>query len=354
MSAQQQILAGMRGLSPPANTVAPAITGTTTTGQTLSCSTGSWTNSPSSYSYQWKRAGTPVGTNANTYLLAAGDGGSTMTCEVTATNAAGSTMQVSNTTAAVFAQGQQAYTTAGTYSWTAPAGVTSVSVVTVGKAGDANNGANGGALSYINNYAVTPGNSYTVVVSGAIATRSSFVNDGTVSAGVGSARTGAGGGNGGTAPNWAGGGAGGYAGNGGNGGTTNTGINWTEDGVQFIWPGVAGSGGGGGGGSGYSKNVSGSWENLAGNGGGGVGLLGQGADGAGGYFTTPAGGGSGGGAGGVVASGAFSQPAEDANGGAYGGAAGNRGTGGISGGGAVRIIWPGTTRQFPSTNTGNL
>jgi hypothetical protein len=24
------------------------------------------------------------------------------------------------------------------------------------------------------------------------------------------------------------------------------------------------------------------------------------------------------------------------------------------GGGAVRIIWPGTTRLFPSTNTGNL
>jgi hypothetical protein len=24
------------------------------------------------------------------------------------------------------------------------------------------------------------------------------------------------------------------------------------------------------------------------------------------------------------------------------------------GSGAVRIIWPGTTRQFPSTNTGNL
>jgi hypothetical protein len=24
------------------------------------------------------------------------------------------------------------------------------------------------------------------------------------------------------------------------------------------------------------------------------------------------------------------------------------------GGGAVRVIWPGTTRSFPSTNTGNL
>jgi hypothetical protein len=28
--------------------------------------------------------------------------------------------------------------------------------------------------------------------------------------------------------------------------------------------------------------------------------------------------------------------------------------GGDSGRGAVRIIWPGTSRSFPSTNTGNL
>jgi hypothetical protein len=28
--------------------------------------------------------------------------------------------------------------------------------------------------------------------------------------------------------------------------------------------------------------------------------------------------------------------------------------GGTSVAGAVRIIWPGTTRTFPSTNTGNL
>jgi hypothetical protein len=30
---------------------------------------------------------------------------------------------------------------------------------------------------------------------------------------------------------------------------------------------------------------------------------------------------------------------------------GSSGNGGV---GAVRIIWPGTTRSFPSTNTGNL
>lgn len=56
--------------------------------------------------------------------------------------------------------GQQAYTTPGTYSWTAPAGVTKVCVVCVG----AGNGRRAGGLGWKNNIAVTPGNSYTVVV----------------------------------------------------------------------------------------------------------------------------------------------------------------------------------------------
>jgi hypothetical protein len=43
-------------------------------------------------------------------------------------------------------------------------------------------------------------------------------------------------------------------------------------------------------------------------------------------------------------------------GGAYGGAHGKQSGSALQGGavGAVRIIWPGTTRSFPSTNTGNL
>jgi hypothetical protein len=32
----------------------------------------------------------------------------------------------------------------------------------------------------------------------------------------------------------------------------------------------------------------------------------------------------------------------------------NGAVGGIAGGGAVRIIWPGTTRQFPITNTTDM
>ena len=42
--------------------------------------------------------------------------------------------------------------------------------------------------------------------------------------------------------------------------------------------------------------------------------------------------------------------------GGKGGNGSNPNNGGAGGGasGAVRIIWPGTTRSFPSTNTGNL
>ena len=52
--------------------------------------------------------------------------------------------------------GQQAYTTAGTYSWTCPVGVASVSVVCVGGGGSPANsddqpGGGGGALAYTNN-----------------------------------------------------------------------------------------------------------------------------------------------------------------------------------------------------------
>jgi hypothetical protein len=42
-------------------------------------------------------------------------------------------------------------------------------------------------------------------------------------------------------------------------------------------------------------------------------------------------------------------------GGVYGGGGGSWGNSvGPGGGGAVRIIWPGCARSFPSTNTGNV
>jgi len=232
------------------------------------------------------------------------------------------------------APGQQAYTASGLYSWVAPAGVTSVSVVVVGPGDNViSDGTRGGALAYKNNYTVIPGNSYAVRVYANSTNRCYFVDTATVSAGVGSNRTGDGGGDGGTS-NVSGAGAGGYAGSGGNGVAATFGGNPGNDGA------------GGGGGSGGT-----SITNNAGSGGGGVGLLGQGSNGAGGAIASGGGGGSGG------ASGANLSGTSGGAGGAYGGGGGfndNLTTGGAGAVGAVRIIWPGTTRSFPSTNTGDL
>ena len=103
------------------------------------------------------------------------------------------------------AQGQQAYTTFGTYSWVAPAGVTSVCVVCVG--GGSYKGA--GGLGWKNNIVVIPGNSYSVRVgnaspfTGSNGLSSYFISDATVSGGggiwngAGGGFIGTGGGNGG-------------------------------------------------------------------------------------------------------------------------------------------------------------
>lgn len=84
---------------PPSNRVAPAITGSPVVGQVLTCSSGTWIGSPApSFAYQWKRNGTVLGgATASTYTLVSGDNLQDITCEVTATNSRGSTIQVSNT-----------------------------------------------------------------------------------------------------------------------------------------------------------------------------------------------------------------------------------------------------------------
>ena len=69
--------------------------------------------------------------------------------------------------------GEVSYTVPGTYYWTCPEGVTSVSAVAIGGGGggtswyggsQSGTGGGGGGLGYRNNIAVTPGNTYTVVV----------------------------------------------------------------------------------------------------------------------------------------------------------------------------------------------
>jgi hypothetical protein len=93
---------------PPGNSQAPSITGTARDGQTLTAGNGTWTRTPASYAYQWRRcdaAGANCadisGETGSTYTLAAADIGSTIRVVVTATNAGGSTPQASAATATV-------------------------------------------------------------------------------------------------------------------------------------------------------------------------------------------------------------------------------------------------------------
>jgi hypothetical protein len=85
-----------QGLS-PANSSLPTISGTPKAGQTLTATTGSWSNSPTHYDYQWRRCDTggndchDVGGNRSTFVPDSGDVGHTIRVEVKARNDYGST-----------------------------------------------------------------------------------------------------------------------------------------------------------------------------------------------------------------------------------------------------------------------
>lgn len=78
-------------VSPPVNTALPVITGTTIAGEYLSCDNGTWTNTPTSYTYQWNRDGVAIeSATSNTYLLDQSyDSGAEITCTVIASNTGG-------------------------------------------------------------------------------------------------------------------------------------------------------------------------------------------------------------------------------------------------------------------------
>jgi Fibronectin type III domain len=435
--------------APPSNTVAPAVTGTATFGQTLSTTNGTWTGVPApTFTYQWQRASVNIsGATSSTYTLVSADVGSTIRCVVTATNAISSVASNSNSTASVAAAvpgaptigtatatgattatisftapasnggaaitsytavsspggitgtlsqagsgtisisgltaltaytftvyatnsagnsasssasnsittsvafGSQSFTSYGTYTWVAPAGVTSVSIVAIGGGGGGyatyccaggyplTASGSGGALGYKNNRTVVPGDSYRVVVgrgglgkfrcggcsqflcftsyiaSPQVSGGSAGGPPGNLYASDGGAR--GGGGNASTTLNAivGGSGAGGYSGAGGVGRTTGN-------------NGSAGSGGGGGGGGGF----------VNGNG-GGTGLFGQGCSGSGGTSGSPAGDAGSGGSGMLYGGGSYACWSSQTD-----------REGGI---GAVRIVWPGNYRSFPSTSVGS-
>jgi hypothetical protein len=101
-------LTGAVLLAIPVNTALPTISGTAQIGQTLSASTGGWTNSPTSFAYQWSDSATgPIGgATASTYVPTSANLGHTLTVSVVTTNAVGpSTPATSRATSAVTAAG---------------------------------------------------------------------------------------------------------------------------------------------------------------------------------------------------------------------------------------------------------
>jgi sugar lactone lactonase YvrE len=83
-------------LTPWANTpvprplAAPAVSGSSALGATLTCATGRWSNSPTSYEYRWVRGDAPIlNATAATYAVTAADRGQQLSCTVTAVNAGG-------------------------------------------------------------------------------------------------------------------------------------------------------------------------------------------------------------------------------------------------------------------------
>jgi hypothetical protein len=82
--------------SPPTNTSPPTIPGTPQEGNTLTADPGSWSGSPTSYQYQWRRCDSNgencsdiTGATATSYKLTSADVNETIRVRVIASNAAG-------------------------------------------------------------------------------------------------------------------------------------------------------------------------------------------------------------------------------------------------------------------------
>jgi hypothetical protein len=88
--------------------VAPAISGATQTGSTLTATTGSWLGSPTSYSYQWKRASSAGSTysdissaTSSTYVLGDDDINKYIKVSVVATNGVGPSSSVTSAASSI-------------------------------------------------------------------------------------------------------------------------------------------------------------------------------------------------------------------------------------------------------------
>jgi len=323
-----------------------------------------------------------INSNAGSFVVSpradvSTEGAETFTVSIRTGSISGTVVRTSNSVTindtSLTAPGQVSRTTAGTTTWVCPTGVTSVSVLCIGAGGGGKyNGGGAGAggnLAYRNNMTVTPGVTYYLRAgTGGLGSASgtgdagvggtSWFNTSSTSAGTmifaGGGDGGKGtsgfsapytalrqgglpstatpptasnvtthrggqGGNGSTSRGAGGGGAGGYTGTGGRGAGTN---------------GNATGGNNGGGGGGYSGNDRGGL-------GGGTRIFGSGASGSGGSNVTTGIGGNGG-DGGTGTTTAYGKggPADT-------GSATSTALNGTNG--AVRILWPGITRSWPST-----
>jgi len=297
-------------------------------------------NSPTLINWDTDGDGNYDATGATTTVTYGTTGTKVITMEASNIHGAATTTRTVTVAAAVIPDGEALFTTAGSFSWTAPAGVTSVSAVVIGGGGAwtgtslVKAGGGGGGLAWRNNIPVIPGNVYPIVVGGTAGT-SSF-NTTLIALGGSNAvdnTRGVGGAPSGTYD------GGGIGGNGGTGFWTEQ-ISYGCGGGTAGYAGYGGAGAAGPGSIGYHPEANsggaagGGGSSLANSqGGGGVGLYGIGPNG------TASGQGGSGGTNGVYGT------INAAVGGAQGGGAGGGTTTGATGG--VRIIW-GTGRSYPS------
>ena len=122
---------GRAAASGPVGTAAPTIAGTAQDGQVLSATNGTWTNSPTSYTYAWSQCDasgascTAIATaTAATYTAVTADVGHTLRVTVTAKNANGSGTATSAASAVVSDKTAPTPTTVPTISGTPAVGST--------------------------------------------------------------------------------------------------------------------------------------------------------------------------------------------------------------------------------------
>jgi hypothetical protein len=154
----------------PTNSSVPTISGTTTFGETLTSTAGTWSNTPTSYSYQWSRSASSGGSYTNisgatnsTYRLMAADVGQYLKSTVTASNVSGSASAISIATAQIADRSLNASLTLepGSFVFRQAKNITAVATV----AGRITFRVGGKILPGCKNKIVSAGNSFTTTCS---------------------------------------------------------------------------------------------------------------------------------------------------------------------------------------------